>query len=200
MTTNDNPVARALMPLARLLALIAGYMLLGLTLVITAEVMLRTFFNFSLQGSDEFGGYTLAILAAFGFSYALLERAHTRVEILTERVPPGPQALLNLVSCWCIALMALFIAWRGWAALMESIEFGSLSGTPLMTPLWQPQVIWVGGLVFFAITATAIALHAAVLTARNYHLLNRFYGIKTLDEIIEEERVDIQEPQEAFER
>lgn len=200
MTTNDNPVARALTPLARLLALIAGYMLLGLTLAITGEVMLRTFFNFSLQGSDEFGGYTLAILAAFGFSYALLERAHTRVEILVERVPSRAQALLNLISNWCIALMGLFIAWRGWAALMESIEYGSLSGTPLMTPLWRPQAIWVGGLVFFAITATAIALHASVLAGRDYRLLNRFYGIKTLDEIIEEERVDIQEAQEAFQR
>ncbi len=198
MITNDNPLTRSLLPIARLMALIAGYMLLGLTLLITAEVVMRSAFNFSLQGSDEYGGYVLAILAAFGFSYALMERAHTRVEIIVERVGTGPQVILNLISCWCVALMAAFIAWRSWAALSESLEFGSLSGTPLMTPLWMPQLAWVAGLVVFGITATLIALHATLLAVKNRRQLNRFYGIKTLDEIIEEERVEIGNNSEAF--
>ncbi len=189
----ENPVSRALMPVAKGLSLVAGYLLLGLAILITAEILLRRFMNFSLQGGDEFGGYVLAILAAFGFSYALLERAHTRVEIVVERVSSRARALLNLVSSWCVALMAFFMAWRAYAALAESIEFNALSGTPLMTPLWQPQSIWVAGLVFFAITATAIALHSTVLIARDRARLNRFYGIKTLDEIIEEETVQTSE-------
>lgn len=187
--TPENPVARALLPTARWLALLAGYLLLGLALLVTAEILLRRFVNVSLQGGDEFGGYVLAILAAFGFSYALLERAHTRVEILIERVGRGPQAILNLVSAWCIALMACFMAWRSYAALSESIEFQALSGTPLMTPLWQPQLLWFAGLLFFAITATAVALHASWLIGQGRSRLNRFYGVKTLDEIIEEETV-----------
>lgn len=187
--TPDNPVTRALTPIARLLALVAGYLLLGLALLITVEVLLRRFMNMSLQGGDEFGGYVLAILAAFGFSYALIERAHTRVEILIERVGPRLQSVLNLVSAWCIAILALFIAWRAYASLMESVEFRSLSGTPLMTPLWQPQSIWFVGLVFFAITAAAIAVHSTVLFMGDHRRLNRLYGIKTLDEIIEEEKV-----------
>lgn len=187
--TDDNPVARLLMPAARAFALIAGYLLLALSLLVTAEVLLRRFVNISLQGSDEFGGYTLAVLAAFGFSLALLERAHTRVEILVERVGTGISAVLNLVSCWCIALMAVFMAWRAWSSLMESIEYGSLSGTPLMTPLWQPQLVWFAGLAFFAFTACTVTLHASWLMLRDRRRLNRFYGMKTLEEIIEEETV-----------
>ncbi|MFN7103007.1 MAG: TRAP transporter small permease subunit [Pseudorhizobium sp.] len=197
---NDNPLAKTIMPIARLMALIAGYLVLGLSLLITIEVILRTFFNFSLQGSDEYGGYALAVLASFGFSYALLERAHTRVEIVVERVGAGAQAVLNLFSCWCVAVMAMFIAWRGYGALMESIEFGSLSGTPLMTPLWMPQLAWVTGLVFFAIVSTSISVHATVLAAQNRLRLNRLYGIKTLEEIIEEERVETQDGLEGFRR
>lgn len=185
----DNPVSRALMPIARLLALVAGYLLLGLAVLVTAEILLRRFMNFSLQGGDEFGGYVLAILAAFGFSYALLERAHTRVEILVERVSSRTQAVLNLVAAWCIAFMASFMAWRAYAALSESIEFHSLSGTPLMTPLWQPQIVWFAGLLFFAVTATVLAVHATWLSVKDRVRLNRFYGVKTLDEIIEEETV-----------
>lgn len=193
----DNPVNRALMPVARLLALAAGYGLLGLALLVTVEILLRRFMNFSLQGGNELGGYVLAILAAFGFSFALLERAHTRVEILIERVSGRPQAWLNLISAWCIALMAMFMAWRAGGALMESIEFGSLSGTPLMTPLWQPQSLWVLGLTFFGITALAIAVHSTVLLLRDYRELNRLYGTKSLEEIIEEETVSTFEAREA---
>lgn len=129
----------------------------------------------------------LAVLAAFGFSYALLERAHTRVEVLIERVGRGLQAILTLVSAWYLARMASFMAWRSYAALSESIEFQALSGTPLLTPLWQPQLLWFAALLFFAITATAVALHASWLIGQGRSRLNRFYGVKTLDEIIEDE-------------
>ena len=189
----ENPVSRALMPVAKGLSLVAGYLLLGLSVLITTEILLRRFLNLSLQGGDEFGGYVLAILAAFGFSYALLERAHTRVEIVIENVGSRTRGLLNLISSWCVALMACFMAWRSYAALEESIEFQSLSGTPLMTPLWQPQIIWFAGLAFFAITATAIAVHSSNLIATDRARLNRYYDVKTLDEIIEEEKAQTSE-------
>ena len=111
--TQANPVARALLPAARALSLIAGYLLLGLALLVTAEILLRRFMNFSLQGGDEFGGYVLAILAAFGFSYALLERFRIRAsKFLLERVGTGARSILNLISAWCVTVMACFMAWR----------------------------------------------------------------------------------------
>ena len=186
------------MPVARILALLAGYSLLGLSFLVTAEILLRRFLNFSLQGGDEFGGYVLAIIAAFGFAYTLLERAHTRVEIIVERVSPGAQAWLNVVSSWCIASMGIFLAWRAGATLLESIEFNSLSGTPMMTPLWQPQVLWVIGLLFFALTSSAVAIHSTALLSSESRRLNALYGIKTLDEIIEEEAASALEAREVL--
>lgn len=184
----DNPVQRALLPVVRFLALIAGYGLLALSLLIFAEIMLRRFANHSMQGSDEIGGYVLAITAALGFSYTLLERAHTRVEILVERLGPNGAAFMNFLACFGTMLMALFMAWRGFAALGESIRYQSLSGTPLMTPLWQPQSVWVIGLLFFAIVASVVAIHAGWLLMQDRARLNRYYGLKTLEEIIKEEQ------------
>lgn len=186
---NGNPLVRSFLPFTRFLALIGGYALLLLSLLITVEILLRRFANVSLQGSDEMGGYVLAIVAAFGFSFTLLERAHTRVEILVERINPRTAAILNFISCAGTMLMALFIAWRGWATLMESIEYKSLSGTPLMTPLWLPQSVWVAGLLVFAVIATLVAFHALALLVRDWTRVNQFYGLKTLDEIIRDEQV-----------
>lgn len=195
---SENPLTRAVNPLARFLALIAGYMLLGVALFVTVEILARRFLHISLQGGDELGGYMLAILAAFGFSYALIERAHTRVEILIERVGPRMQAMLNVFSAWCIALMAAFMAWRAWTTLMESVEYRSLSGTPLMTPLWQPQSLWFAGLLLFAGISLAVAVHATLLMLRDRRRLNRFYGIKTLEEVIEEETATPETGMEAL--
>jgi hypothetical protein len=47
--------------------------------------------------------------------------------------------------------------------LEESIEFQSRANSPLGTPLWIPQTLWLAGLGAFAIVALAMALHAAWL-------------------------------------
>ncbi|ORE95125.1 TRAP transporter small permease [Aurantimonas sp. 22II-16-19i] len=189
----SNPVSATLGPLARLFALIAGYAVLGLALLITAEVLLRKMFNVSLQGSAEFGGYTLATLAAFGFAYTWLDRSHTRVEILLERLPRGVRRGLDLVSVLSVTGMAVFMAWRGWSAMSESAAYGSLSGTPLMTPLWQPQAVWVLGLVFFALVAAATAVHALVLFVTGSPGLAQAYGAKSLGEELEEHAAQLSE-------
>ncbi|HEX2020438.1 MAG TPA: TRAP transporter small permease [Aurantimonas sp.] len=182
-----NPVATYLGPVARFFALLAGYGILALSLLITCEVLLRRFLNFSLQGGDEFGGYVLAMLAAFGFAYAWLDRSHTRVELVLERVPTGLRALLDLIAVLSLTGMAVFMAWRGWATVAESIEYGSLSGTPMMTPLWQPQAVWVLGLVFFALVAAATSVHAIVLFLARSPMLAQWYGVKSLNEDIQEQ-------------
>lgn len=182
-----NPVEAYLGPPARVLALLAGYGVLGLSLLITCEVLMRRFLNVSLQGGDEFGGYVLAMLAAFGFAHAWFERSHTRVEIVLERTQAPLRPILDLIAVLSLAGMAVFMAWRAWSTLLESLEYGSLSGTPMMTPLWQPQALWVGGLTFFAVVAVATAVHALLLAVRGSPLLSHFYGAKTLEEELREQ-------------
>ncbi len=181
-----NPLERWLGPPVRLASLLAGYAVLAVTLVIGLEILLRRGFGVSLQGADEYGGYMLAALTAIGAAYTLLERGHTRIEIIMERMPPPMRAGLNLISAFMMSAIAIFLAWRSVLAVQESIEYRSLSGTPLMTPLWMPQSVWAGGMVLFAVVATCIALHCLRLLISDWRAINRWYGIKTLSEEIEE--------------
>lgn len=183
---------RTLGPLVRLVALVGGYGVLALAFFVAAEVVLRRAFAVSLQGADEYGGYALAALAAFGFAYAMMERSHTRIEILLEKLPDALRIVLDLVSVLAMAALAVFLAWRGYATLAESIEFRSLSGQPSMTPLWKPQAVWVAGLVFFAAFACLSALHALYLAVREPSAVMRVYGARTLEEEIDEERRSVE--------
>ncbi|HRP96475.1 MAG TPA: TRAP transporter small permease [Rhodocyclaceae bacterium] len=189
-----NPVERWCGPVVHAFSLVAGYAVLAITLVIGAEILLRRVFGMSLQGADEYGGYMLAIVTAIGAAHALLDRAHTRIEILVERLPQGARAVLNVASALVMAAMAAFLAWRAVVAMLESIEYQSVSTSPLMTPLWMPQAAWVAGMILFAVVASVVALHALSLTVGNWRAINRWYGIKTLSEELDEATAEV-EPQ-----
>ena len=181
----DNPVARLLGPLARLLAILSGWWLLALSFLTVAEILLRKLLSVSIQGVDEIGGYTLAVVSAFGFANALLVKGHTRVDFLLGRLPGWPRAALNALAYALLAGLAAFAAWRGWAVLSESIEFQSRANSPLQTPLWLPQSAWLAGIAVFAAAAGAMAAHALALLATDWRRVNRLYGPLTVEEEVD---------------
>lgn len=188
---HENPLEKLVGPLVRFVALLGGYAILGVAVFVSLEVLLRRSVGISLQGADEYGGYALAAAAAFGFSYTLMLRGHTRIELMTERLPRRLAGFFDAAAMIAIATMALFLAWRGWAVMMESIEFQSLSGSPSQTKLWMPQAVWLCGLVLFALYAVAAALHATWLAITGNPALTQWYGAKTLDEEVLEEKQSV---------
>jgi TRAP-type C4-dicarboxylate transport system permease small subunit len=190
---DDNPLERIAGPLVRFVALLGGYAILGVAVFVSLEVVLRRAVGISLQGADEFGGYALAAAASFGFAYTLMLRGHTRIELVLERLPRRTAGVFDVLAMIAIAGMALFLFWRGWSVMAESIEFRTLSGTPSQTPLWKPQAIWVAGLGLFAVYAVLAALHALWLTATGNPALQRWYGAKSLEEEILEEKQSLVE-------
>ncbi len=190
MTTgrSRNPVAVSVEPIARLAAIACGWWLLVISGFTFVEIVGRKLFGFSLQGVDEVSGYTLAVVSGVGFSYALVMRAHTRIDFLIVKLGPSPRAVLNVAAMVTLALMAIFILWKGVPILLESIEFKSRSTSPLQTPMWIPQGLWIAGLALFAAVASAFGLHAVWLLVRQDHTaIEHFYGPPSLDEEIDRE-------------
>lgn len=193
----DNPVARFFAAPARVAALVAGWWLLGLAALTCVEIVGRKFAGFSLQGVDEIGAYTLAAFSTLSLTWALLARAHTRVDFLLGRMPPLLRAVLNATAYATLGALAVYAAWRGWAVLEESLEFQAHANSPLQTPLWLPQSVWLAGLVLFALTAAAMGLHAIWLLLRDRDHCNRLYGPLTLEEEIATEAAGVLPPPDA---
>lgn len=182
----SDPVTRVAGPVVRLAAIVCGWWLLGYSLLVVLDIVGRARFGLTLQGTDEIGGYTLAVVAAFGFAQTLLARRHTRIELLVQRLPRMPAAVLNLLAAVVIAAAAVFVLMRGYDVLDESIEFMAVSNSPLQIPMWIPQGLWVVGLALFAAVAVALALQALWLMLRDRAKLNALYGPPTIAEEIEE--------------
>ncbi len=185
MTQDSTPIARWLGPPARILALATGWWLLLLSFVTCFEVLARKLFGFSLQGIDEVGGYTTAVISTFTFAWALLAKSHTRVDFLLSHLPAAARALLNAAAYALLAGLAVFATWRGWDVVDESLLFDSHSVSPLQTPMWIPQSLWWLGWAVFAVVAVVLAVHALWLLATDRGRLNQLYGPMTLDEEVE---------------
>jgi TRAP-type C4-dicarboxylate transport system permease small subunit len=187
-----HPVSRTVARAVDVLVLAAGWWLVLLSIATCVEMVTRKLFSFSLQGVDEVGGYTLAIVSAIGFSYTLITRGHTRIDFLIGKLPAGVRAALNALAMLTLAGMAVFALRRGWEVVAESIEFQSHATTPLQTPMWLPQSIWLVGWALFALVAVGMAGHSLWLLLRGAHAeLNAAYGPQTLEEEIESEAGEV---------
>ncbi len=187
-----NGFSRFLEVSTSFLVILCGWWLVLFSCASCFEMVARKLFQYSLQGVDEIGGYTLAIVSAIGFSYTLISRGHTRIDFLVSRFPEKTRAVLNSAAMVTLAAMVLFALYRGWNVLSETIEFQSTATTPLQTPLWIPQSLWYLGLILFAVIALYLALHSLWLLARGKVAeVNRIYGPQTLAEEIESEAGDV---------
>ena len=173
---------RALERIAVVLALCAGATVALLAVLITVDIVGRDAFGVSVQGTDELGGYVLAFVGSLGMALTLLRRGHPRIDLFFRFFPAMVRDGLHVLAQATLAGFALFMTWHAWAELATSLRFGAVTNTPLQTPLWVPQAVWVGGMAFFALTACATTIHAAVLMVADRRQIARHYGSPTVDE------------------
>lgn len=153
----------------RFVALAAGYALLVQAVLTAFEIVSRKLFNHSLQGVDELGGYVLAISASVGFGYAAVTHAHTRVDFALKHAPIALRSVLHLLASLVLLGVSSGMLWFAVKSLRSSIRLGSTATTPLQTPLWIPQGLWVIGLVMFVVVALVLLLRCiARLVRRDY--------------------------------
>jgi TRAP-type C4-dicarboxylate transport system permease small subunit len=166
-------------------ALVAGYALLVQAVMTAIEIVGRKLFSFSFQGVDELGGYALAITASLGFGYATLTRTHTRVDIVLRLLPRNIRGFIHLIAIAVLFAISISMLWYARWALGETLLYGSIANSPLETPLWIPQSLWLAGFVTFAGVAGLMTYRAVVLVIRrDFTTLEHEFGTLTPDEEI----------------
>ncbi|MGH6891273.1 MAG: TRAP transporter small permease subunit [Dongiaceae bacterium] len=143
---------------------LAGWGLLVYCAMVSADIASRRLVGVSLQGIDEIGGYTMAIMVALGFSAALLGGSHIRIDILLPHFPRAVSHWLNIAGFLGLLSYASFLSWSGWTVFAQSYAMKAVSPTSL-TPLVIPQIVWLSGLVLFLAAALACFVACARMPA-----------------------------------
>jgi len=177
-----------------------GAMMLLAAFIIGTEVVLRKVFLVSLGGADEMANYALAISTVWALSFTLLHRAHIRVDALYLLLPKRVCALLDILSLSSMQVFAGLLTWYAFGVWETSWDFGSTANTPIGTPLWIPQGLWLLGLAFFSLTVTLLLARAfQALLAGDFAKINEMAGTLSVDEELQSEieavsRADLNAP------
>ena len=178
----------AITAIAKASTWVGGFALLGCALLIGIDLILRKTLGISMGGADEIAGYVLAVTSAWAFPVTLLKRSHIRVDILYARLGLKPRVALDLFALACMAVLVSTLAFHAWNVLQDSIEYRSVSNTPLQVPQWIPQSIWFAGYLFFALTLLSLALVSlGHLLRGRWGAVSALIGINTVEQEIEEE-------------
>jgi TRAP-type mannitol/chloroaromatic compound transport system permease small subunit len=177
-------------PLLRLARLIAragvwfgGILLIAAALLVGVEVVIRKAFSLSIGGADELSGYALAISTSWALAFALLERAHIRIDSIYVYLPVRLRALLDILGLALLAGFFGLVTWYGFGVFQTSYRIDAHSLSPLGTPLMVPQLIWVLGLVMFLAIAVLLLIRAvSALITGDLATVRRLAGSRTLRE------------------
>ena len=142
-------------------ALICGGLCVLVSFVIAVAVVMRKVFNVSIVGADEISSFVLAASCSWGFAFALLHRAHVRVESLQLILPRRLCAILDIVGLILLGAFVAVIAWYAASVLALSIELGALADM-LDLPLWFPQAFWVAGFVVSVVLAVLLLIRSLI--------------------------------------
>jgi len=155
--------------------------------LISIDVLMRKLLGLTLGGASEISGYVLAVSTAWALAFALLDRAHVRIDSLYVLLPVRVCAILDILSLLAFMLFAGLVSWQGYVILEQSVELGSRSLTPLATPLAIPQFLWVLGFAFFfLVMALLLVRAAAALATGRLDMVQRLLGSRTAEQELEE--------------
>lgn len=160
-----------------------GALTLGAVFLVSFDVIVRKFFGFTVGGADELSGYVFAISTSWALAFVVLMRANVRVDVLYERLPVRLTAVLDWLSLVALAVFLAMLTQHAFSVAQTSFARGSAANTPLATPLWIPQGLWVLGLVWMCVVLALMLIRASVaLVTGDVATVKALCGVRSVQE------------------
>jgi tripartite ATP-independent transporter DctM subunit len=120
---------------ARLVNRIGAGVLALMMFMIATDVCARYFFNASIIGGYEVVEFMMAVVVTFGFAYAVSNRDHIIIDLLSSKFPPRTKALINTATCVLIVGILFIITWR---SLLHAkfVKSNGLVSESLLIPIY----------------------------------------------------------------
>ncbi|WIM09399.1 MAG: hypothetical protein OJF58_000350 [Enhydrobacter sp.] len=144
--------------------ILCGIALVTMIVLIGAEAITRNLLGFSLQVTDEVGGYLLVAVSFLSLSVAQSRGAFHHVELVQGKLTVRGRLLSGFVFDLLSLGACAIITWQLVDLEMNSWQTGDTAATPLGTPLWLPQLVMpIGAALFCVAIARSIVRKARLL-------------------------------------
>ena len=139
-------------PVENACELLCGIALVAMIGLIGAEAFARNLFNVSLQITDEIGGYLLVAIAFLSLSVAEAHGTYHRVELVQARLTERGRLVSQIVFDTLALATAAVITWQLVRLCLNAWRAEDVAPTPLLTPLWMPQISMPIGMALICFT------------------------------------------------
>ncbi len=160
-----------------------GVLTLASVFLIGFDVIARKFFGFTTGGADELSGYAFAISTSWALAFVVLQRGNVRVDVLYQHLPVRVAALLDWISLVALAVFMVILTYYASFVAETSWLQSSAANTPLGTPLWVPQGLWLIGLAWMCLVLTLMLIRASVaLVTGDLAAITALCGVRSSEE------------------
>lgn len=153
---------RALRRVEGALRVVSWLVTLITTLLIVTDVSLRFVLNKPLPATWEMSEVLMPYIVFLGLAYALTEKAHIRVSLLTDQLPRRGQLLCEaFASLLSFSMCALITCWS-WLKFWDSFLIREEILAPIHIPWWFGKFAMPVGMAFFTIRYMVQAASAMI--------------------------------------
>ena len=127
-----HSLRRVVSLISRAVNSVAAGILVVMMLLTAADVLLRYVFNQPISGSLELTEYMMLIVVAFGLAHCAAQKGNVRVDVLTSRLPPRAQAVLNSITYLLSLGLFALITWQSISYIGFMFDAGRISASLLI--------------------------------------------------------------------
>jgi len=122
--------------LVNLLGLVAGILLVALTVLVCCDVMARYFRLFAMPWSLDFAQYGLFVITFFGAPWVLINHGHITIDLVVDRLSNERARVLRRISHTIGALMSGALFLFTCEVLRRTYSDGTTVPDTFMFPEW----------------------------------------------------------------
>lgn len=130
-------VYRAFERACAVLAAVAAFLVLAMSLWITYDVLSRYFFDASSPWAFDLSEYALVWITFLGAPWVLLQDRHVRIELLVDVLPVRVQRVLGIMVCLVAIVICAILTWRTGLAALQYLD-----RNVMMPRIWRIPRIW----------------------------------------------------------
>ena len=131
---------------------IASIFLAGIALLMTGEIIGRYIFDSPIPGTWEIVAGAMAVLTSIGFAFALEQRRHITVVVVTQRLPRKVDHYLLVFSYFVGFVVTGVLAWQLVHMAVRSVVIREYSGMGLLPiPIYPTKIIFLFAVILFCV-------------------------------------------------
>lgn len=133
------------------MAVVSGVLLSLLVITISASVLLRYYFHFSVGWVTEVEEYVLFLAVMLGTPWVLKHDKHVSVDVVVNSLSPGNRRKLSIFTNFLGALVGIILFYYSGLATYENFVSGALLVKIMPVPKYMPLMFIPLSCIFFSL-------------------------------------------------